>query len=251
MVLGNRPGDPSGLAGARHGARLSLTVGRSLLEVESGRRRATAYLHSEFATRPLLLQQRLWAFAVVTLLRDCGLYALHAAGLVSREGAGVLLIGASGCGKSTLALGLVAAGWRYLSDDAVMLSGGAARVTAWALRRPFSLAQAPSTAKRRIDVRGRAPRQFVSRWPPAMLLFPHIVSDATSTLRPIPRGDAIGRLFRHSGSPLFDRVSTAAHFELLAALARQTECLELRLGKNLHHHPESLVDLLAAARVAV
>lgn len=49
------------------------------------------------------------------------LMALHAAGLSA--GGGVLLLpGRSGSGKSVLAAALVAAGWGYLSDDAILLT---------------------------------------------------------------------------------------------------------------------------------
>ena len=48
------------------------------------------------------------------------LIALHAAALVSADGA-LLLAGRSGCGKSTVSAALSSAGWQYLSDDTILL----------------------------------------------------------------------------------------------------------------------------------
>lgn len=45
-----------------------------------------------------------------------GFVSLHAAA-VARDGAAVVLAGESGAGKTTLTLGLLDAGWTYLSDD--------------------------------------------------------------------------------------------------------------------------------------
>ncbi len=58
---------------------------------------------------------------------------LHGAGVGSAESA-VLLVGKTGAGKSTLALGLVARGFEYLSDDLVPLSTSGREVTRFPLR---------------------------------------------------------------------------------------------------------------------
>jgi hypothetical protein len=63
--------------------------------------------------RPLFPALLLW-------LMDQGIQPLHA-GLVAREGRGVLLGGPSGVGKSTSALACAAAGFDYLADDCVGL----------------------------------------------------------------------------------------------------------------------------------
>ena len=45
---------------------------------------------------------------------------LHAAGMV-RDGVGILLTGGSGSGKSTLAAALLARGWKYYSDELILI----------------------------------------------------------------------------------------------------------------------------------
>jgi hypothetical protein len=57
---------------------------------------------------------------LLALRRYSYLIALHAAGLVAPEGV-LLIAGRKGSGKTTLAAALLAAGWRYLSDDTVLL----------------------------------------------------------------------------------------------------------------------------------
>src|SRR4051812_15284133 len=80
--------------------------------------------------------------ASMTAMRRCGLYELHAAGAVEPlSGAGVLFVGPSGSGKSTNATQLATAGWQYLSDDTLLISGAGERVEARALRRVFAVSR--------------------------------------------------------------------------------------------------------------
>lgn len=72
-----------------------------------------AGLHIHERARPLEWPLRFW-------LRRVGLPVLHA-GLVARDGAGVLIAGPAGAGKSTVALACVDGGLDYLADDKVGL----------------------------------------------------------------------------------------------------------------------------------
>jgi hypothetical protein len=72
-----------------------------------------AGLHIHERARPLEWPLRFW-------LRRLGLPMLHA-GLVARDGAGVLIAGPAGAGKSTVALACVDGGLDYLADDKVGL----------------------------------------------------------------------------------------------------------------------------------
>ena len=84
-----------------------------------------------------MAQANFWCFGLLKLLRPLGVYSLHAAGLAAKDVEGVLLVGPSGSGKSTLAIGLIRAGWSYLSDDAVLLRHGSQGIEALACRRSF------------------------------------------------------------------------------------------------------------------
>ncbi len=68
--------------------------------------------------RPLKTPLTVW-------MRDRNVQVAHAA-CVALEGRGALLLGASGSGKSTLAARCLAAGFEFLSDDKVALTGDAA-----------------------------------------------------------------------------------------------------------------------------
>ncbi len=68
--------------------------------------------------RPLETPLTVW-------MRDQNVQVAHAA-CVALEGRGALLLGASGSGKSTLAARCLAAGFEFLSDDKVALTGDAA-----------------------------------------------------------------------------------------------------------------------------
>ena len=114
-----------------------LTDGSSLLHLRPARGEGTAFIAPSFFTKPPLLQSNFWAFSLLKLFRPLGLYSLHAAGLVTKGGLGLLVIGPSGSGKSTLAIGLIRHGWHYLSDDAVLLRSQAEGVEALALRKHF------------------------------------------------------------------------------------------------------------------
>lgn len=78
-------------------------------------------------------------FTLLLLFETDGWYALHGACLVAPDGRGVLLVGPSDSGKSTMALHLAEQGWRYLSDDSVLLRLDGSRVTAYPFRPDFCL----------------------------------------------------------------------------------------------------------------
>jgi hypothetical protein len=78
-----------------------------------GYRRNGLHLSGGEYSKPLLLMLSIW-------YHDRGVQLLHA-GLIAREGAGVLLPGESGTGKSTMSLAGVAQGLEFLGDDFVGL----------------------------------------------------------------------------------------------------------------------------------
>src|SRR6266550_1482677 len=114
-----------------------LTDGSSLFHLWPAKGEGHAHLTASFFTKPLLAQANFWCFGLLKLLRPLGIYTLHAAGLATQDGSGILLVGASGSGKSTLAIGMIREGWNYLSDDAVLLSYESQAVHAIACRKSF------------------------------------------------------------------------------------------------------------------
>ncbi|HEX2524474.1 MAG TPA: hypothetical protein VHP35_20360 [Terriglobia bacterium] len=89
-----------GFSALDSGDNFYLTDGSSLLHLQPARGEGTAFIAPSFFTKPPLLQNNFWAFGLLKLLRPLGFYSLHAAGIVSKEGVGLLVIGPSGSGAS-------------------------------------------------------------------------------------------------------------------------------------------------------
>jgi hypothetical protein len=191
--------------------------------------------------------------ATMVALRRCGLFELHAAGVVEPEtGSGLLVAGPSGSGKSTLATQLASAGWGYLSDDALLLRDGGGVVEACALRREFAITEQTVAAgvlegfeellgepvpfdplKRRFKPHAAFPEGFSESCVPRALFFPVITHEAESRARRLTQAETMRGLLRMCPWACYDRPPAAAHLGLLARLARQAAGFELRAGRDL------------------
>ena len=190
--------------------------------------------------------------AAMVAMRRCGLYELHAAGVVSPSGEGVLVVGPSGSGKSNLAAQLASAGWQYLSDDTILLYNRNGVINAHALRRMFALTDEVFAATRlaeseSIEVsvvpfdpfkkRFEPARVFSGRFTlackPTRVLFSRIQDGAVTRLEPLNRSETMARLLRMCPWACYDKVTAQAHLEVLGGLARQADGFELLAGANL------------------
>jgi hypothetical protein len=191
--------------------------------------------------------------ATMVALRRCGLFELHAAGVVEPEtGGGFLVVGPSGSGKSTLATQLASAGWRYLSDDALLLRGGGELIEACALRREFAVTEQTVAAgvlegfegllnepvsfdplKRRFKPHALFPEGFAESCVPRVLLFPVITHEPRSRARRLTQAETMRGLLRMCPWACYDRPAAAAHLNVLARLARQAAGFELKAGRDL------------------
>jgi hypothetical protein len=175
-------------------------------------------LSPSFFAKPSVLQRNFWAFALIKLLRSLSIFSLHAAG-VTRHGRGVLIVGSPGSGKSTLAIGLVRLGWKYLSDDALLLRDNADQLEALAFRKSFYVdtdaasdyteiplgGEVPDShggMKRRLNIEEVYPAQHEQRCDPRVLLFSRIVSDLPSLLVPVDRVIALKNLLKQCSPQL-------------------------------------------------
>lgn len=195
--------------------------------------------------------------ASMTAMRRCGLYELHAAGVVEPEtGAGLLFVGPSGSGKSTTATQLAAAGWQYLSDDTLLLCDAGESVEARALRRVFAVSH-PTTATRalagreehltapayfdphklRFEPESIFPGGFRESCVPRFVFFPAITREPESRTRKLSQAEAMARLIRMCPWAGYDKTSARAHLGTLARLARQAEAHELLAGTALLGDP--------------
>jgi len=167
---------------------------------------------------------------------------------------------------ATLAVGLLGAGWGYLSDDAVLVRRKSDGVEALALRKNFYVDGAQSSRhsdlplgeespdshgrqRRRVCVEEAFPEQSVRRCIPHVMLFPRIISDDQSRLVPMDHVHALSILLAESGPQLFDRNTMTRHLDLLKSLLQQTAVYELKAGTDLYRDPAKLVHLLKRAEV--
>lgn len=191
--------------------------------------------------------------ATMVALRRCGLFELHAAGVVEPEtGGGLLVVGPSGSSKSTLATQLASAGWRYLSDDALLLRGAVEVVEACALRRDFAITeQTVATGvlegfeellkepvpfdplKRRFKPHTIFPEGFSASCVPRAILFPVITNEPASRARRLTQAETMRGLLRMCPWACYDRPAASTHLGLLARLARQAAGFELHAGRDL------------------
>lgn len=211
-----------------------------------------AWIGSGADSRERSALARLVFNAAMVAMRRCGLYELHAAGVVDPNGKGFLIVGPSGSGKSNLATQLAAAGWQYLSDDSVLLFNRDGMVQAHALRRMFALTDEIFSAagvgksnsievtvapfdplKKRFEPARVFPGRFARMSTPARVLFSRIEGTTKSRLQSLNRSDTMARLIRMCPWACYDKATANAHLEVLAQLARQVDGYELLAGADL------------------
>ena len=175
---------------------------------------------------------------------------VHAAGIVAPDGGAWLLAGDARAGKSTTSVNLIAAGWRFVSDDNVVLfrgPGGAAWVEGWPRR--FHLDEGweegvPRHRRGEVDPHERWPGQWVRTAPLAGLLYPRVAADRPTELSPVAASEALGALMRQSPWLLADRACAP---EILASLRAACElpAYALRLGLDSYRDTDRLLGVLA------
>ncbi|RIK58730.1 hypothetical protein DCC62_29265 [candidate division KSB1 bacterium] len=203
---------------------------------------------------------------ICLLLHQCGLYRLHASGIVFQE-KGFLFIGKSGAGKSTLALTLVKQGWKYLNDDILFLRLLDSRVEALAIpiefktddrifHKLFTKAEQdfafklpqcqglPYYHKYYIRMDRLYPERFSRRCLPKFLLFTEVISDTTSKLEIIDQHQALKRLIEASLVFVFDDKSAHNHLAALGTLVQQTTVYRLYAGQDILNDPDTFEKFL-------
>ncbi len=204
--------------------------------------------------RPLHSELLLWH-------RDSGLQALHA-GLVARNGDGILLGGPGGSGKSTTALSCLQAGMAYLSDDYVAMDLAAQgppvchSVYCSTHVEPKHLERFPRLRPHAIPARlSREDKSLIllSDLPwaslrPSVLLralvFPQVVDSEVTSFRPMSRAQALLRLAPSSLMLLPFPEALSDGFKTLTTLVDRVPVYWLDLGRNLDGIPVAVGSLL-------
>ena len=231
----------------------SLRCGASQLQIIPGSADAHCFLAPDFDRYSPFEQREFFLLGLLMLLRPFGHYGLHACGL-ERHGVGLLLVGSSGSGKTTTSLNLIAQGWRYLSDDAVLLSsreGNPVRVEAF--RRGFSCT--PETLKHFSELTSSAEfgdpdgkrivyldGSFTPTCTPSLIVFPRVSSGATHA-QPLTSAQSLIRLCQQSAGIMTDTAVSQGQLEVLKVLVGQAQSFDLQLGRDALENP-ALADTL-------
>ncbi|HYE64661.1 MAG TPA: hypothetical protein VD966_03700 [Pyrinomonadaceae bacterium] len=206
------------------------------------------------------------SYAVQAALRRCNLYLLHAAGVVRPEdGACALIIGGSGSGKSTLTLRLASNGWRYLSDDILVLFEESNKILASGYRRPFALSEsvlsafdlerldealgpAPLTdpCKRFLEPGILFPGSFAASAVPRHLFFASVTNQSKSLVSRLSRSEAMARLIQLCPWSCCDVSISRDYLDVLSSLVKQCDAQVLSAGLDILEDPELAAMLLAS-----
>lgn len=188
-----------------------------------------------------------------------GRHLAHA-GVIAREGAGVLLAGKGGSGKSTVSLLCLCAGFDYLGDDYVLLSTegeptafslyATAKVVPEGLVRVPALvgtvhgARGPEEQKLVLDVGSRFPERMRSDAAVTAVVLPRIVPGGPTRLRRTSAAHGL-RTLAPSSILQLPYVQTDA-LASMAALVASVPTYALDLGPDVSNVPELVGGLIAS-----
>lgn len=186
------------------------------------------------------------------MLGRLGRALVHAAAVVSPEsGEAWLLVGDAHAGKSTTTANLIRAGWRYLSDDHVVLSRESdGRVVAEGWPRDFHLDEgwergAPTGQRGVVAFSAVAPDRWTRVAPVGGVIFPRVDAGRRTQWAPSKGADALGRLVRQSPWLLADAGIGRGGLELLRRCV-MLGAAELRLGVDTFGDPAVLHNCVAS-----
>jgi hypothetical protein len=183
--------------------------------------------------------------ASALLLGRLGRALVHAAAAVAPDGRTWLLVGDTHAGKTTTTINLLRTGWRFLSDDHVVLS---ARPTGelWVEGWPRALHVDEGWDRGEITGRrvAREPGVFgAERWqrsaPLAGLIFPRVDADRPTRAAPLDSVTALTRLIRQTPWFLSDRTAAPDLIRVLQHAAALPS-MELSLGRDTYDDPVRL-----------
>lgn len=191
----------------------------------------------------------LCTLASALLLGRMGRALVHAASIVAPDGGAWLLTGDAHAGKSTTTVNLISAGWRFVSDDNVILfrdAEGTLAVEGWPRR--FHLDEGwetgePLHRRGEVDPHERWPGQWLRTAPLAGLLFPRVAAQFPTQREPLAASQALGGLMRQSPWLLADRGAAPGVLSLLRA-ACEHPSHALRLGLDTYRDTDRLIGVI-------
>jgi len=193
--------------------------------------------------------------ALSLLLRERGIFDLHAATACSDQRAWVIL-GDSGAGKTTLLLSLMELGCDFLGDDRLLFRTRSERTELLAYPRAFHASQAA------LQIVGKSPAQTgakavagkyaiepLEHWPqrfrrsylgPLDLILPQIEDRALTSVERATPAEAFGKLLSSSATVAVEAIDRRAEqMQALKALADSADAYDVRLGRDLLTQPSA------------
>lgn len=245
------------------GSTFYLAIEESLIVVHPGKVMDVWIGPAEYARQSSSVMN-LMTYVLEVSLRRCGLYELHGAGVLEPDSNwGALILGASGSGKSTLAALLAVDGWKYLTDDTLVLEDRGGTIEARGLRKAFALSAKTLNAlgtphvsaglrdpissdpsKRRVEPKFAFPDSWVSSCIPQALLFASITQNALTSIKRLPSHDAMVRLIKFNPWASYDTVTGPDHLKVLNRLINQCRAYSLQAGLDILNDPAAARRLL-------
>jgi hypothetical protein len=186
-------------------------------------------------------------------LRRLGFFMIHAFA-AAIDGRFALLVGDIGAGKTTTGIALLDNGWKLMSNDSpiVASSGRVLSYPGFLSAYPDTLAMFASTRdlvtgpkenQRKIEFAAESlwPDIWLHEARAGVILFPQIQDTGKTTLEPLRKAEALGRLLPHS-IDRWDEPMQSAHLAVLGELVESSPSYMLRVGREL----KTLPDLISA-----
>jgi hypothetical protein len=173
---------------------------------------------------------------------------VHAAAVVDAGGRGWLLVGDTHSGKTTTCATLVAAGWRYVADDQVVLDASPSGLEAEGWPRDAHLDRGWSSGRvTRTRTAADLSTIRADAWQDRVRVhgawFTSVDADRPTAARRIAPADALGRLIRQSPWLLADSATAASGLALLSRVAAMP-CAAVSLGRDSYADGGRLVRCL-------
>lgn len=191
-------------------------------------------------------------------LKYNSLYSFHSAALFSK-GVGYLFSGDSGSGKTSSTLSLISAGYKYVSDDVVLLEEVNGVIIANSLaktlnidrdmagRFPYLLKDetypAEAGTKMSFDITKSFPDSFIPHLRPDVIIFVKKNLNGTSRALPLSQTEVFKRLLKQTVLATNKEVSRN-QLKAYGMLVRQVRGFELLNGRDIYENPETLVHIM-------